>query len=72
YEEEQYLGMLATSSSFKAENYNNTNGRPADIYVYGTYTDWQYVTAVFEADSTKVYINGTLEASAPTSYDIES
>ncbi|MCC8168802.1 MAG: family 43 glycosylhydrolase, partial [Oscillospiraceae bacterium] len=69
---EHYLGMLATSSSFKAENYNNSGARPADIYVYGTYTDWQYVTAVFEADSTKVYINGSLEASDTTSYDIES
>ncbi len=69
---EKYLGMLATASSLKAENYNNNGARPADIFAYGTYTDWQYVSVVYSANSTKIYVNGTLAASDTTAFNIKS
>lgn len=72
YLKEKYLGMLATSSNFKAENYNNNGARPADINAGGTYSDWQYVSVVYNASSTKVYVNGSLAASDSTAFDIKS
>lgn len=72
YRKEKYLGMLATSSNFKVENYNNDGARPADINAGGTYSDWQYVSVVYNANSTKVYVNGALAASDNTAFDIKS
>ncbi len=72
YLNEKYLGVLATSSSFKAESYNNSGARPADLYAYGTYTDWKYVTVVFTSAGTKVYINGSLAVSDNTAVDVKS
>lgn len=69
---EKYLGMLATTSNLKAENYNNNSARPADINVNGSYSDWQYVTVVYTATGTKVYLNGSLAASDNTAFDIKS
>lgn len=72
YLKEKYLGMLATPSNFKAENYNNNGARPADINAGGTYSDWQYVSVIYTTNSTKVYVNGTLAASDSTAFDIKS
>ena len=72
YLHEKYLGMLATSSNFKAENYNNNGARPADINAGGTYSDWQYVSVVYNANSTKIYVNGALAVSDNTEFDIKS
>ncbi len=69
---EKYLGMLATTSNLKAENYNNNSARPADINVNGSYSDWQYVTVVYTVTGTKVYLNGSLAASDNTAFDIKS
>lgn len=72
YLHEKYLGMLATASNFKAENYNNNGARPADINAGGTYSDWQYVSVVYNASSTKIYVNGSLAVSDSTAFDIKS
>ena len=56
---EKYLGMLASSSGYTVERYNNSGTRLSSVNANAS-GDWQYVTAVFTADGTKVYVNGKL------------
>ena len=56
---EKYLGMLASSSGYTVERYNNSGTRLSSVNANAS-GDWQYVTAVFAADGTKVYVNGNL------------
>lgn len=72
YLNEKYIGMLATSSNFTAERYNNSGTRLSSITANGTYTDWQYVTAVFTANGSRIYVNGSLAASDTAAVDIAS
>lgn len=72
YLNEKYLGMLATSSALTVERYNNSGTRLSSVITNGTYTDWQYITVIFEANGTKVYINGTLAGSDTAAVDIKS
>ena len=68
---EKYLGMLASSSGYTVERYNNSGTRLSSVNVNAS-GDWQYVTAVFTADGTKVYVNGKLLASDTAAVDIKS
>ena len=72
YLSEKYLGMLATDASFTAERYNNSGTRLSSVTVNGSFSDWQYVTVVFEAGGTKLYVNGELKASDSAAVDIAS
>ncbi len=72
YLNEKYIGMLATSSNITAERYNNSGTRLSSITANGTYTDWQYVTAVFTANGSRIYVNGSLAASDTAAVDIAS
>ena len=72
YLKEKYLGMLATSSTFTAERYNNSGTRLSSVITNGTYMDWQYVTAVFSENGTKVYVNGELAGSDTAKVDIKA
>ena len=54
--------MLASSSGYTVERYNNSGTRLSSVNANAS-GDWQYVTAVFTADGTKVYVNGKLLAS---------
>ncbi|MDO5397654.1 MAG: family 43 glycosylhydrolase [bacterium] len=69
---EKYIGMLASSSGFTAERYNNTGTRLSSVTTAGLYDDWQYVTAVFTANGTQVYVNGSLTESDNAAVDIKS
>ena len=69
--QEKYLGMLASSSGYIAERYNNSGTRLSSVKANAS-GDWQYVTAVFTADGTKVYVNGKLLASDTAAVDIKS
>lgn len=69
--QEKYLGMLASSSGYIAERYNNSGTRLSSVNANAS-GDWQYVTAVFTADGTKVYVNGKLLASDTAAVDIKS
>ena len=68
---EKYLGMLASSSGYTVERYNNSGTRLSSVNANAS-GDWQYVTAVFTADGTKVYVNGRLSASDTAAVDIKS
>lgn len=68
---EKYLGMLASSSGYTVERYNNSGTRLSSVNANAS-GDWQYVTAVFTADGTKVYVNGKLLASDTAAVDIKS
>lgn len=72
YLNEKYIGMLASSSGFTAERYNNTGTRLSSVTASGLYDDWQYVTAVFTANGTQVYVNGELMTSDTAEVDIKS
>ena len=63
--------MLASSSGYIAERYNNSGTRLSSVNANAS-GDWQYVTAVFTADGTKVYVNGKLSASDTAAVDIKS
>ena len=69
--QEKYLGMLASSSGYIAERYNNSGTRLSSVKANAS-GDWQYITAVFTADGTKVYVNGKLSASDTAAVDIKS
>ena len=71
YLNEKYLGMLASSSGYTVERYNNSGTRLSSVNANAS-GDWQYVTAVFTADGTKVYVNGKLLASDTAAVDIKS
>lgn len=71
YLNEKYLGMLAASSGYTAERYNNSGTRLSSVTANAS-GNWQYVTTVFTADSTKVYVNGKLTASDTAKVDIKS
>lgn len=72
YLNEKYMGMLAASSGFTLERYNNSGTRLSSVTASGTYMDWQYVVAVCESGDSKVYVNGKLAASDTKSVDIKS
>lgn len=72
YLNEKYIGMLASGSGFTAERYNNSGTRLSSVTAAGLYDDWQYVTAVFTANGTQVYVNGELEKSDAAEVDIKS
>lgn len=61
FQYEKYIGMLATST-YTAERYNNNGMRLSSVGAAAN-GDWQYIVAVFEANGTKLYINGNLAAS---------
>ena len=61
FQYEQYIGMLA-ASTYTAERYNNNGMRLSSVGAAAN-GDWQYIVAVFEANGTKLYINGNLAAS---------
>ena len=63
--------MLASSSGYTVERYNNSGTRLSSVNANAS-GDWQYVTAVFTADGTKVYVNGKLLASDTAAVDIKS
>lgn len=67
---EKYLGMLATTSAYTVERYNNTNQRISSVTSSGMYDDWKYVTVVFADNYTKVYVNGILAASDSKTVDV--
>ncbi|MCH5185430.1 MAG: family 43 glycosylhydrolase [Oscillospiraceae bacterium] len=69
---EKYLGMLASPASLTAERYNNSGARLSSVGAEGDYSDWIYVTVVFEENGTKLYINGRLSASDSTAVDVKS
>ncbi len=69
YLSEKYVGMLASSSALTSERYNNSGTRLSSISANGTYTDWCYVTAVYEPSGSKLYINGALAASDDAEVD---
>ena len=71
YLNEKYLGMLASSSGYTVERYNNSGTRLSSVNANAS-GDWQYVTTVFTADGTKVYVNGKLLASDTAAVDIKS
>ena len=71
YLNEKYIGMLASGSGFTAERYNNSGTRLSSVTAAGSYDDWQYVTAVFAADGTQVYVNGDLQAADTAAVDIK-
>ncbi len=72
FNNEKYLGMLATPSAFTAERYNNSGSRLSSVTASGTYKDWHYLTVVYTANGTKIYVNGRLEASDTAAVDIKA
>ncbi|MCH5210540.1 MAG: family 43 glycosylhydrolase [Oscillospiraceae bacterium] len=70
YLNEKYIGMLA-NNAYTVERYNNSGTRLSSVGT-GANGDWQYVTAVCEANGTKLYINGELKASDEAAVDIAS
>lgn len=67
---EKYVGMLATTSAYTVERYNNTDSRLSSIILNGIYDDWKYVTVVFDDNYTKIYVNGILAASDSVAVDV--
>lgn len=59
---EKYLGLLATSDTFTMERYNNSGSRLSSITASSS-NDWQYVTAVYAPEGSRIYINGRLAGS---------
>ncbi len=63
YKSEKYLGLLMSKSMNKitAERYFSDNReRPAQSDASSDFTDWKYVTVVYEPDHTSIYVNGEL------------
>ncbi len=67
---EKYVGMLATTSAYTVERYNNSGERISSVTSSGAYNDWKYVTVVIEETGTKLYINGILAVSDSKTVDI--
>ncbi len=67
---EKYVGMLATTSAYTVERYNNTDSRLSSVVSNGLYDDWKYVTVVFDDNYTKIYVNGILAASDSVAVDV--
>lgn len=67
---EKYIGMLATTSSYTVERYNNTTERISAVSSSEDLSDWNYITVVAEENGTKVYVNGILSASDTKTVDI--
>lgn len=72
YLNEKYMGMLASSSGFTAERYNNSGTRLSTVTADGSYLDWQYVVTVFEKNALRIYVNGKLAAADTKTVDIKS
>ena len=72
YLSEKYLGMLATDTTLTAERYNNSGTRLSSVIANGDYSTWQYITVVFEANGTKLYVNGSLAKSDTAAVDISA
>lgn len=69
---EKYLGMLATTSYYTIERYNNSGTRLSSVTTDGDYNQWKYVTVVFDHNSTSIYVNGMLAAQDNKEVDISS
>ncbi|MCH5210307.1 MAG: discoidin domain-containing protein [Oscillospiraceae bacterium] len=72
YKSEKYLGLLMSKSMNKitAERYFSENQeRPAQAEASNDFTEWRYVTVVYEPDYTSIYIDGELQTriSSPAS-----
>lgn len=72
YQNEKYLGILATNSAFTAERYNNSGSRLSSVSANGAYDNWSYLTVVYEGGGTKVYVDGQLIKSDTVTVDIAS
>jgi hypothetical protein len=70
YGKEKYVGMIATTSSYTVERYNNSGTRISSVATNGSYDDWKYVTVVAEKTATKIYVNGFLVASDDKTVDL--
>ena len=68
---EKYIGMLASPSMLKPERYNNNGKRLSFLEAGGSYTDWIYVTVVFETNALKLYVNGDLISSDSVDVNIK-
>ena len=67
---EKYVGMLATTSSYTVERYNNSGERISSVTASNSYNDWKYVTVVTGNNATKIYVNGILTASDDKTVDL--
>ena len=69
---EKYLGMLATTTYYTTERYNNSGTRLSSVTTDGDYDQWKYVTVVFDHNSTSIYVNGMLAAQDDKEVDVSS
>lgn len=67
---EKYVGMLATTSAYTVERYNNSGERISSVSSNGNYSDWKYVTVVVDNNSTNIYVNGIIAASDQKAVDL--
>ncbi|MEY8515803.1 LamG-like jellyroll fold domain-containing protein [Lachnospiraceae bacterium 29-84] len=64
---ETYLGLLEANGTLTAERYKNTGERPASASAEADVSDWMYVTIVYTAEETILYINGAEASRAGSS-----
>ena len=69
---EKYVGVLATTTYYTAERYNNSGTRLSSVTTEGDYSDWEYVAVVFDENGTRIYVNGMLAASDETAVDLSA
>lgn len=69
---EKYVGMLATTTYYTAERYNNSGTRLSSVTTEGDYSDWEHVAVVFDGNGTRIYVNGMPAASDDTAVDLSA
>lgn len=72
YMSEKYLGIITATNKVSAERYNNSGTRLSTVTYNDGFSDWYHVAAIFEANGTRLYVNGELVAQDNTEVDIEA
>ena len=72
YLKEQYLGIIDSATKTEVQRWKN-NGTRADVAKAElTQNTWQYVTYVFGAEDTKIYVNGKYQTGLNSSCAVEN
>ena len=72
YLKEQYLGIIDSATKTEVQRWKNSGTRAATVKADLAQNTWQYVTYVFGAEDTKIYLNGKYQTGMNSSYALDN
>ena len=72
YLKEQYLGIIDSATKTEVQRWKNNGTRADAAKAELTQNTWQYVTYVFGAEDTKIYVNGKYQTGLNSSCAVEN